>query len=193
MAENGQGEEAEKEIARVIALRPNDAKLLVRAGDFYFKEKPVEAAEYYRRAIAADPNNNRARTQLGASLVRSMQFDQARSVLTDAISREPDNYAAHASLATTLFKLRQYPDAAREFLWIIRAKPEIPVSYYFLAISLDHLGDCEQANRSYREFLRRADPATNRMEVEEAHARSNQLQRLIKEKKCNLPSKKKGK
>ena len=29
----------------------------------------------------------------------------------------------------------------------------IPASYYFLAISLDHLGDCEQANRSYQEFL----------------------------------------
>ena len=193
MAENGQGEEAEKEITRVIKLRPDDAKLLARAGDFYFKEKPGEAAEYYKRAIVADPNNNRARTQLGASLVRSMQFEQALPFLTDAISREPDNYAAHASLATTLFKLRSYPDAAREFLWLIKARPETSVSYYFLAISLDHLGDCEQASRSYQEFIRRADPATNRMELEEANARSNQLQRLIHERKCGSAGKKKGK
>jgi superkiller protein 3 len=193
MAENGQSEEAEKEIARVIALRPGDAKLLARAGDFYFKEKPSDAAEYYKRSIDADPNNNRARTQLGASLVRSLQFDQALSVLSDAIAREPDSYPAHASLATTLFKLRRYPDAAREFLWLIRSRPETSVSYYFFAISLDHLGDCEQALKSYQEFARRADPAANKMELEEAHARSGQLQRLIKERKCNLPSKKKGK
>jgi hypothetical protein len=67
------------------------------------------------------------------------------------------------------------------------------VSYYFLAISLDHLGECEQALKSYQEFVRRADPAANKMELEEANARSGQLQRLIKERKCNLPPKKKGK
>jgi len=193
MAENGQSEEAEKEITRVITLRPGDAKLLVRAGDFYFKEKPAEAAELYKRSIAADPNNNRARVQLGASLARAMQFEQALPILNDAISREPDNYSAHASLATTLFKLRSYADAAREFLWLIRARPDTSVSYYFLAISLDHLGDCEQANRSYQEFIRRADPSANRMELEEANARSSQLQRLIRERKCNSGAKKKGK
>lgn len=193
MAENGQGEEAEKEITRVVAAKPADAKLLARAGDFFFKEKPAQAADYYKRSIEADPNNNRARVQLGASLVRSMQIEAALPVLTDAISREPDNYAAHASLATALFKLKQYTEAAREFIWIIRVRPEVPASYFFLAISIDHLGDCEQASRAYQEFVRRADPATNKSEIEEANARSSQLQRLIKERKCTPVVKKKGK
>ncbi len=193
MAENGQGEEAEKEITRVVAAKPTDGKLLARAGDFFFKEKPAQAADYYKRSIEADPNNNRARVQLGASLVRSMQIEAALPVLGDAISREPDNYAAHASLATALFKLKQYPEAAREFIWIIRVRPEVPASYYFLAISIDHLADCEQASRAYQEFVRRADPATNKSEIEEANARSSQLQRLIKERKCTPVVKKKGK
>jgi tetratricopeptide (TPR) repeat protein len=184
MAENGQGEEAEKEITRVVAAKPADGKLLARAGDFFFKEKPAQAADYYKRSIEADPNNNRARVQLGASLVRSMQIEAALPVLGDAISREPDNYTAHASLATALFKLKQYPEAAREFIWIIRVRPEVPASYFFLAISIDHLGDCEQASRAYQEFVRRADPAANKSEIEEANARSSQLQRLIKERKC---------
>lgn len=185
MAENGQGEEAEIEIARVMAARPSDSTLLAKAGDFYFKEKPAMAADYYRRSIEANPNDNISRVQLGASLVRSMQFEAALPVLADAISREPANYAPHASLATALFKLKRYPEAAREFIWIIRARPEVPASYFFLAISLDHLGDCEQAYRSYQEFARRADPTANKNEVEEANTRSGQLQRLIKERKCN--------
>ena len=193
MGENGQGEEAEKEITRVIAAKPVDAKLLARAGDFFFKEKPAQAADYYRRSIEADPKDNRARVQLGASLVRSLQVEAAVPVLTDAISREPDNYAAHASLATALFKQRRYPEAAREFIWLIRVRPETTASYYFLAISLDHLGDCEKAYRSYQEFVRRAEPNANRMELEEANARSSQLQRLIRERKCGSPAKKKGK
>jgi tetratricopeptide (TPR) repeat protein len=190
MGENGQGEEAEKEITRVIAAKPKDVKLLARAGDFFFKAKPAQAADYYRRSLEADPKYNYARVQLGASLVRSMQIDAALVVLGEAISREPDNYAAHASLATALFKQKQYPEAAREFIWIIRVHPEVPASYYFLAISLDHLGDCEQASRAYQEFAHRADPASNKSEVEEANARSIQLQRLIKEHKCTAAVKK---
>jgi Flp pilus assembly protein TadD len=193
MAENGQGEEAEKEISRVVAARPADAKLLARVGDFFFKEKPSQAADYYKRSIEADPKDNRARVQLGASLVRSMQIEAALPVLADAISREPDSYAAHASLATALFKLKQYPEAAREFIWIIRVRPEVAASYFFLGIAIDHLGDCEQASKAYQEFVRRADPALNKSEVEEAIARSGQLQKLIKEHKCGPPAKKKGK
>ena len=190
MGENGQGDEAEKEITRVVAVRPKDSKLLARAGDFFFKEKPAQAADYYKRSLEADPKNNRARVQLGASLVRSMQIDAALPILGDAISREPDNYAAHASLATALFKQKNYAEAAREFIWIIRVRPDVPASYYFLAISFDHLGDCEQASRAYQEFVRRADPAANKSEVEEANARYSQLQRLIKERKCVAPAKK---
>ena len=190
MGELGQGEEAEKEVARVVAAKPADARLLARAGDFYFKEKPAQAADYYRRSLEADPKDNRVRVQLGASLVRSMQIEAALPVLTDAITHEQDNYAAHASLATALFKLKQYPEAAREFIWIIRVRPEVAASYFFLAISIDHLGDCEQANRAYREFVRRADPASNKSEVDEAIARSGQLQKLIKERKCKSPANK---
>jgi tetratricopeptide (TPR) repeat protein len=193
MADNGQPDEAEKEIARVVAAKPNDAKLLVRVGDFYYKEKPALAVDYYRRSVEANPNDNGARVQLGASLVRSMQYEAALPVLADAISREPDNYPPHAGLATALFKLKRYPEAAREFIWMIRRKPEIPASYYFLAMSLDHLGDCEQAYKSYQEFERRSDPVANKKELEDANYRLPSLQRLIKEKKCNVAPKAKSK
>jgi tetratricopeptide (TPR) repeat protein len=193
MADNGQGEEAEKEIARVVAAKPADAKLLGKVGDFFFKEKPAQAADYYTRSLEANPDDNRVRVQLGASLVRSTRYEAALPLLSDAIAREADNYAAHASLATALFKLKQYPEAAREFIWLIRTRPDVPASYYFLAISLDHLGDCAQALRGYQEFVRRADAAANKNEVEEANSRIVQLQRLIKERKCNSPVKTKGK
>jgi tetratricopeptide (TPR) repeat protein len=180
-------------MALVIAARPRDARLLVRAGDLFYKAKPAVAADYYKRAVEADPANIPARVQLGASLVRSLQVEAALPVLMDVIARDPQNYPAHASLATAFFKEKRYPEAAREFLWIIRSKPELPASYYFLAISLDHLGDCEQANRAYQEFLRRADATANKNEIEEATTRSTQLQRLIKERKCRAVAKGKGK
>ena len=193
MSENGQTEDAEKEIARVVAAKPGDAKLLASAGDFYFKTKPAIAVVYYKRSLDVNPKDNNVRAQLGASLLRSMQYEAAVAVLAEAIARESDSYSAHVSLATALFKLKRYPEAANEFIWVIHARPEASASYFFLAISLDHLGDCQQAYRSYQEYLRRADPAANKNEVEEANMRSTQLQRLIKEHKCKAPVKTKEK
>ncbi|HVF88574.1 MAG TPA: tetratricopeptide repeat protein [Blastocatellia bacterium] len=192
MAENNQPEEALKEIEPLLSSRPNDPVLLALAGDLNFKENPGAAVAYYRRAVELDPKDNRARTQLGSSYLRSMQYEAALPVLNDAIRREPDNYPAHASLATALFKLNQHPLAAREFIWVIKARPEIAASYYFLAISLDKMGDCEQAVRAYQEFMRRADPSSLKSELEEAGLRSGTLQRLIKEKKC-VPASKQSK
>lgn len=193
MYENGQTEEAVREITAVVKARPRDPALLAIAGDIYFKDKPDAAATFYRRVLEIDGNDNHARAQLGASLVRSMQFQEALPILNDAIAREAGNYAAHASLATALFKLKQYPDAAREFFWLIRTRPEVAASYYFLGNSFEHLGDCAQALRCYQEYVRRADPAVNKTEVEEATLRVAQFQRLAKEGKCKSPSKAKRK
>jgi|GEM_PF-1602368 len=192
MADNDQAEDAEIEMTRVVAAKPTDARLLAKAGDFYFKKKPARAVEYYRRSLEADPKDNNVRAQLGASLVRSLQIEAALPILEEAIAREADNYPAHASLATALFKLKQYPDAAREFIWIIHARPDVSASYFFLAISLDHLGDCQQALKAYQEYVRRADANANKNEVGEANERSAQLQRLIKERKCISAVKPKG-
>ena len=61
------------------------------------------AADYYRRALDIAPADNRARVQLGAALVRSMQYEASLPVLNEALAREPNNYAAHANLATAFF------------------------------------------------------------------------------------------
>jgi tetratricopeptide (TPR) repeat protein len=193
MAASGQSEDATREIERLLQAQPADAKLLALAGDLFFEDKPEVASGYYRRAIEADAGQNHARVQLGAALVRSMQYDQAIPVLEEAISKESENYVAHANLATAFFKLKQYIPAAREFIWIINRRPQIAASYFFLAISLDKIGDCQQATRAYQEFVRRAVTATHKSEVEEANIRLSLLQRLAKEGKCKSLVKGKGK
>jgi tetratricopeptide (TPR) repeat protein len=189
MNENGQPEEAASEIEKVLAVQPSNARLLVLAGDIHFAGKPDTAAGYYQRALQVEPSNNRARVQLGASMVRAMQYEKALPILNEALTRDPNNYAAHASLATAYFKLKQYAPSAQQFVWVINTKPEIAASYFFLAISLDRLGDCAQAFRAYQEFTRRADVSTYKNELEEAKLRLSLLQNLVKEGKCKSPAK----
>ena len=185
MAENGQVEEAVNDINRLLTAQPNNAKL---AG-LYRRPFDIRISRSLPLIITAgrseaDPKDIRTRVQLAAALVRSMQYEAALPVLTDVIARERDNYPAHANLATALFKLQRYPEAAREFIWIVGKRPEVAASYYFLAISFDKLHDCEQALRAYKEFVQRADPATNKNEIEEANTRLSFLQRQAKEGKC---------
>ena len=58
MYENGQSEEAAREITAVVNARPRDSNLLAIAGDIYFKDKPDAAAAFYRRALEIDVNDN---------------------------------------------------------------------------------------------------------------------------------------
>ncbi|MBI3653019.1 MAG: tetratricopeptide repeat protein [Acidobacteria bacterium] len=189
LKDNGQVDEAAKEIEKLLTLQTANVKLLIAAGDIYFQEAPEKAAQYYQRAVQAEPANNRARVQLGAALVRAMQFETAIPWLSEALNREPENYVAHANLGTAYFKLKQYLGAAQEFIWIVKVRPETAVSYFFLAISLDHLGDCPQAMRAYQEFARRGDVATYKMELEETRIRLSLLQNLVKAGKCKAPVK----
>ncbi len=184
MTENEQGEEALKEVEKLVAAQPKNAKLLGLAGDLFFTTQPEVAASYYTRALEVNGEDNRLRVQLGAALVRGLKAEAALPVLAEAIRREPNSHAAHANLATALFKLNQYPQAAREFLWVIQSRPEIAASYYFLAICFDKLGDCQQATRAYQEFVKRADPAANKSDVEDANLRLGLLAKLAKEGKC---------
>ncbi|MEW6206915.1 MAG: tetratricopeptide repeat protein [Acidobacteriota bacterium] len=192
MAASDQAEEAIREIERLVAAQPANARLLALAGELC-EDKPERAADFYSRAVKADPADNRSRIGWGAALVRSQQYEAALPVLAEAVEREPKNHSAHANLATAFFKLRQYEQAAREFIWLIQSKPDVAASYYFLAISFDKLGDCVQAMRAYREFARRADPNQNKNEVEETNIRLGLLERLMKEGKCKSLVKEKAK
>jgi len=154
------------------------------AGDISAKEDPVAAGAYYRTACDVDPVNNEARVRLGAALVRSRQFEESLPVLQKALESDPENFQAHSNLATALFQLKQYEQAARQFLWVLNKKPGLAVAYYFLAISVDKLGDCPDALRSYREFVKLADPVANKAEIEDANIRIDLLQKSVKHGTC---------
>ncbi|HKV40351.1 MAG TPA: tetratricopeptide repeat protein [Blastocatellia bacterium] len=184
MIDNGQSAQAQTEVTGLLKLRPRDFFLLMLAGDAYSKDKPEVAAGYYKTAIEVNPSNNSARVQLGASMVRSHQFQEAVPLLAEAIRAEPDNMQAHTNLATALFELKQYPQSAEQFVWIVQRKPNLAVAHYFLAISVDRLGDCYDAMRQYRDFVALADPHVNDKEIEDANIRLSLLVKLDKRGKC---------
>ncbi|HYL98780.1 MAG TPA: tetratricopeptide repeat protein, partial [Blastocatellia bacterium] len=187
MAENGEVDEAKRAVELLVKMRPKDFYVQMLAGDVFAKDSPADAVPYYKTAAEIDPNNNNARVQLGASLIRSRQYQDGVPLLEKAIATEPDNVQARSNLATALFEQKEFPEAAQQFLWIVQHKPSLTIAFYFLAISLDKIGDCYYALKAYQEFENRANPAVNSKEMEDARIRVSLLNILVKRGKCKPP------
>jgi tetratricopeptide (TPR) repeat protein len=184
MADNGQADEARRQVAALVQAQPRNPRLLMLTGDILAKDDPAAAAGYYRTVCEVDSANKEAQVRLAAALVRSRQFDESLPVLQKALDLDPENFQAHSNLATALFELKQYAQAAQQFLWLVNRKPGLAVAYYFLAISVDKLSDCADALRAYQEFVKLADPVANKTEIEDANIRIGLLEKLVKRGTC---------
>ena len=101
-------------------------------------------------------------------------------MLSQVIAAEPNNYLAHANFATALYELKRFPEAIPQYRWLLAAKPDLSVAYYFIATAHDKMGELEAALAAYQEFLAKAQPQLNQLEIEKVKLRLPMLQRQIK-------------
>jgi tetratricopeptide (TPR) repeat protein len=112
--------------------------------------------------------------------VQARHFAEAEQVLRQVIAAYPDEYAAHANLALSLYELKRFAEAIPEYEWLAAARPEIAVTYFFIATAHDNLGEYEQALDAYNQFLSRADPTRNKLDIEKVNLRLPTLRDQIK-------------
>lgn len=167
---------------RLVTDRINPA-ILGRLCVLLRREDPARALDYCRLANQAEPSNLNHAIGYGAALVQAKQYGAAIDILKRVLAISPDNYAARANLATALFQIERFEEAKREYIWITKTKPELAIAYYFLAISHDKLEEYSDAMANYQQFLRVADGAQNKLEIDKVNLRLPGLQRLIKQGK----------
>ena len=158
---------------------PQNASLLSRLGNAYRRVDAEKSQGYYYRALQIDPKNAKYATGYAAALVQRRQFKQAEDVLRQVISLDPDNYTAHANLALSLYEMKRYVEALPEYGWLARARPEVAATYFFIASAHDNLMEYPQALDAYQQFLARADPANNKLEIEKVNLRLPTLRAQI--------------
>ena len=95
------------------AAQMGSASLIDPAGEFFFQQRAYDAAEIYlRTAIMMDPNNQRARLWLGATLERMDRVDDAEIVYRE-VPRNSD-YIVSSDLAYANLLVRQDRDDEAE-------------------------------------------------------------------------------
>jgi len=152
-------------LTALAAKSPTDAHLLYDLG---FTQEALEqtsnAADTYRRAIAADPKYFEAHLSLGLLLARGGKHDEARAELLTATTLTPaTNPSLKARAYRALARLDQASrpaDASEELLAALKISPETPDDIILSGELAEATNDPAAAEAAYRRLLA-ADPGNS--------------------------------
>lgn len=167
-------------LEKLLEREPRNAAVHARLGALYRLGDPKRSLEHYGKALEIEPSNAEYAAGYGAALVQARRFEEAARLLRRVVEAAPENYAAHANLATALDELKLYREALAEYNWLNRARPELPVTLFLIARAHDLLGEFNEALIFYETFLAKADPQTNRLEIDKVNLRLPSLRNQIK-------------
>jgi tetratricopeptide (TPR) repeat protein len=107
--------EAAREYEAALKQNPNDDKTLARLGDMAADEARHEGAmDYYKRALALQPENADAAIGLAHEQVDTGHVEEAAKLLTQVIQNDPSNTLAHYRLIAVYRRMHRTEDAKRE-------------------------------------------------------------------------------
>ncbi|MBI5771428.1 MAG: TIR domain-containing protein [Verrucomicrobia bacterium] len=87
---------------RALGLNPEEPEALIALGHLMNRQGVVAQAEaQFRRAVAADPANNRAARALATTLSFSGREEEGRAILLEAVRRDPRDPLVRYDLALT--------------------------------------------------------------------------------------------
>lgn len=171
------------DLERRLKDDPKNAAILGRLCVINRISAPEKALEYCRRASEADPENIAHAIGYSGALIQAKQYSQAATLAKKLLEFAPDNATVRTNLALAYFELKAYAPAREQYQWLVDHKQGLPVAYYFVAITQDHLGDYRDAVANYQLFLRNADPAKHKLQIDQVTLRLPAVEKLARDSK----------
>jgi Flp pilus assembly protein TadD/ADP-heptose:LPS heptosyltransferase len=115
-----QTEDYQKAIEGLININSGSKErdIYIDVGILLFEQGEFEASiEFYRKAIALDPESAIAHNNLGHCLSQLNPDEEAENEFRKALSLEPNYIIAHFNLAIHLLKLGKFEDGWQEYRW----------------------------------------------------------------------------
>jgi len=154
-----------------INLRPTVFMFYVGLGNLYLEHhaSPEQAGKYFKRAHELDPASPQPLIGLGRLEMGAGRYERAGEFFKEASRLAPKDPIPSYYMGMLAIKEDKLAEAERRFLEVLRISPNDPVSYLNLArLYKDYLKRPQDAERYYREFLRRFPSHHDRAEAEEA-------------------------
>jgi tetratricopeptide (TPR) repeat protein len=146
---------ARDEFAKAVGLNPNlpevhvlYARALEVTGD------PDEALREFKAELAIDPYNYASNLQIGATLRREQNFEEARPYLERALETRPGDVAVRYQIATLTLSEGNTDQARRELEAIVKEAPQFTEAHVSLSIAYFRLKRPLDGNRE-REIVQK--------------------------------------
>jgi predicted Zn-dependent protease len=142
-----------------LAAHPADARALFDAGYVADAQNRLDdAAAFYRRAVAADPQSFESHLSLGLLLARQGNLGEARPELAAATTLDPGDagLALKARAWRALARIDRQTDAteaSNDLLQALKLSPETPDDTLLAAELANQTGQFEAAETAYRRVL----------------------------------------
>jgi putative PEP-CTERM system TPR-repeat lipoprotein len=145
LAKTGKLDAAQKMLAELSATYPNDPMIQETRGDLALAQnKPKEAMDFYKAALAKQENNYLT-VRLAAAQMRSGDRAGGLNTLQAWLKRYPDDLYTHGSLADAFLATGQHREAAAHYEKVVQGQPENVAVLNNLAWIYQQIGDTNKA------------------------------------------------
>ena len=141
-------------LEEMVLTFPEDAHLFYEIGNLYYDQLlPGEARTNYERALALDPDLNKARVNLAMVLAETDEADSAKTLLKDAIRRNPSDTKAYNNLGMVYYTDLDVNNAVKYFTMAIELEPDNLEAHYNLGLAFAESGLLLEAIQEWRTVL----------------------------------------
>jgi Flp pilus assembly protein TadD len=146
---------AARSFSSVLAINPTHTRARLQLiATLQRLKQPEQAARQMRQGLELLPENRVLRKEYARYLLDNRRIDQAIELLRQSpVPAVADDVEYHALLAALLQESGQYSDAAAVYAGLLRVRKANAIWWLGLAISMDQIGNFEQAREGYRQAL----------------------------------------
>jgi len=156
LSEMGRHGEALPFCQRVCSLAPGYSPGYRGLGDVFLGLRQMDGAlEMYQRALAADPDDYRARSMLASAYARLGRIGRAVQLFDQVLAVAPDYPEAHVNLGNTYLLVGRFDDAAAAYRRALELDPDLLDALHNLGVVELERGNLDQAIRFFEQTLAR--------------------------------------
>ncbi|MDR3733958.1 MAG: tetratricopeptide repeat protein [Acidobacteriaceae bacterium] len=137
---SGKAEKAERCLVSALIQDPSSPAIVVLGAVLRQTKRKSEALAWSSRGCRVNPDDDRARTELGLTLAELDRFDEASVAFRCVLSHKPDDAETWAALANVLMAQAE-PGAVALYRRGLVIEPEHPAIRWNLALALLRHGD----------------------------------------------------
>ncbi len=135
------------------AQYPADFWLNFDLANALLKRRPLEAAGFFRVAIAARPGSAAAYNNLGNALSNNKQLPEAVAAYHKAIELDPKLALAHDNLGSALRSQNKLPEAVASHRQALALDPYLAPAYSNLGVALSDQGKLPEASAAFHKAI----------------------------------------